>query len=256
MSNLAVERPFTTGEILWHISLSMDPELYLKIREKEGRLYTDQILARLPFIPNGHPLTAEWRARSVSASRLARYLSSWKQPLLILDLGCGNGWLSNLISRSGHVVIGVDQNGYELEQAARVFRSSPKPLFLEADIFSAPFSTGTFDMVILASVLQYFRDAPGLISVLLNYLKPQGEIHILDTPLYSENEIEEAKLRSHHYYTSLGFPIMTEHYFHHCASDLDVMHPRKLYDPQSLMKRLRRWIGQSDSPFPWLVIRK
>ena len=234
----------------------MDPDLYLRVREKEGRLYSDQIVARLPFMPDRHPLAAEWFARSASAWRLVRYLSAGRKTLSILDFGCGNGWLSNVLAQAGFVVIGLDQNHYELNQGARVFRSNPNLLFLEADIFSAPFRVGSFDMIILASVLQYFPDARKLISTLSNYLKPQGEIHIVDTPLYSENELAEATVRSHAYYISLGFPEMIDHYFHHRASDLEVLHPKKLYNPNSLMRRLKRWIGKVDSPFPWVVIRK
>ncbi len=39
-------------------------DLYLRVREKEGRLYSDQIVARLPDIPADHPLVDEWRARA------------------------------------------------------------------------------------------------------------------------------------------------------------------------------------------------
>ena len=234
----------------------MDPELYLRVREKEGRLYSDGVVAQLPFIPGDHPLAGEWRARSASAQRLVGYLSSFQKPRLILDLGCGNGWLSNVLAEAGHTVIGSDQNLYELKQAARVFRSNSKLSFLESDIFSAPFASGLFDVIILASVLQYFSDASSLISVLLSYLKTQGEIHILDTPLYAENKLEEAKLRSNRHYTSLGFPEMSAHYFHHSASYLEALHSKKLYTPRPLTLRLKRWIGQVDSPFLWVVIRK
>jgi SAM-dependent methyltransferase len=234
----------------------MDPELYLDVREREGRLYSDEIVGRLPFMPNGHLLAAEWRARSASAWRLSRYLLSQQEPLFILDLGCGNGWLSNLLSKSGHIVIGLDQNRHELKQAARVFLPHSKLSFLEADIFCAPFPAGHFDVIVLASVLQYFQNVSRLVSVLFEHLKPQGEIHILDTPLYSDSELNAAILRSHQYYTSLGFPEMIEHYFHHRISDFDTLNPKMLYHPRALTLRLKRWIGQADSPFPWVVVRK
>ncbi|HET9907857.1 MAG TPA: class I SAM-dependent methyltransferase [Anaerolineales bacterium] len=234
----------------------MDPELYLRVREKEGRLYSDQIVAGLPSVPDGHPLVSEWRARSESARRLLRYISSRQSPFFVLDLGCGNGWLSNLLAQPGQVVLGLDQNRYELRQAARVFRSNPNLSFLEADIFSAPFPAGSFDLIIVASALQYFPNATNLLTMLLDYLKPNGEIHILDTPLYSKRERETAVLRSREYYASLGCPEMIDHYFHHRISDLDSLHPKMLYDPGSLTRRLKRWIGQIDSPFPWVVIRK
>lgn len=234
----------------------MQPELYLRLRAKEGRLYSDDIVARLPVIPAGHHLGSEWRARARSASRLTRYLSARPGPLSILELGCGNGWLSNLLSKAGHSVLGVDQNRHELKQAARVFSGNSQLSFFEADIFCAPFVPAYFDVIVLASVLQYFQDITGLVSVLSNYLKPQGEIHILDTPFYLDNELDAATLRSRQYYTALGFPEMMDHYFHHRVSDLQALHPKILYLPQSWTLRLKQLLRQDDSPFPWIMIKK
>lgn len=234
----------------------MDPDLYFRVREKEGRLYPDDIVARLPLMPDGQRFATEWRARAASASRLTLYLSSRPRPLSILDIGCGNGWLSNLLSKAGHSVLGMDQNHHELKQATRVFPPNSHLSFFEADVFSAPFIPGYFDMIILASVLQYFQDASGLVSVLSNYLKPQGEIHILDTPLYLDGELEVAVLRSQEYYASLGFPEMAGHYFHHRASDLQVLYPKILYQPRVWALRLKQLVGDADSPFPWIMIKK
>src|SRR5258706_6252182 len=115
----------------------MAMSLYLRVREKEGRLYSDKVVAQLPSVSSGHLLANEWRARSASASRLTGYLAGQAKPLTILDLGCGNGWLANLLSKTGHRVIGVDQNLHELKQATRVFSSNLNVTFLETDIFSA-----------------------------------------------------------------------------------------------------------------------
>jgi len=153
-------------------------------------------------------------------------------------------------------VLGVDQNRFELQQAARVFHRISHLSFFEAVIFSAPFIPACFDVIVLSSVLQYFQDAPGLISVLFNYLRSTGEIHILDTPLYLDDELEMASRRTEEYYLSLGFPEMKDHYFHHSAAALQVLHPRILYQPYSWTLRLKQLVGQDDSPFPWLVIKK
>ena len=234
----------------------MNVDLYLRVREKEGRLYPDDVVAHLPSISNGHPIANEWRARSASASRLTRYLSARPNPLSILDLGCGNGWLSNLLHTSGHCVIGIDQNRYELKQAARVFPQNSRLFFLDADIFSAPFISACFDVIVLASVIQYFQDLPALLSELTKYLKPHGEIHIIDSPLYTDAELEEAVRRSGQYYSSIGFPEMAKRYFHHRVSDLKAFDAKRLYHPHPLLLRLKHWLGQTDSPFPWYVIRK
>jgi len=234
----------------------METDLYLRVREKEGRLYSDDVLAQLPFVPNTHPLANEWRMRSASASRLTRYLARRSKHLSILELGCGNGWLSSQLSKAGHHVVGMDQNLHELKQAARVFPQNSKLFFLEADIFSSPFVPETFDVIVLASVIQYFQDLPALLSLLMNYLKPDGEIHIIDSPLYADNELENALQRSGQYYSSIGFPEMAEYYFHHSKSDLKTFDVKQLHDTNPFMLHLKHWLGQIDSPFPWFVIRK
>lgn len=234
----------------------MDVDLYLHVREKEGRLYSDDDAARLPLISDGHPLANEWRTRSASASRLTRYLSAEPKPLTILDLGCGNGWLSNHLHASGHCVIGMDQNIVELKQAARVFPQKPGLFFLAANIYSAPFVSNYFDVIVLASVVQYFQDLPGLLSALMKTLKPQGEIHLMDSPLYGDSELEEAVQRSQQYYSSIGVPEMAEQYFHHRVSDLKMFNAKNLYQPRSLLARMMRMLGQVNSPFPWYMIKK
>jgi SAM-dependent methyltransferase len=234
----------------------MNPDLYLRVREKEGRIYTDDIVRDLPIVPNGHPLADEWKARSASASRLRRYLTRFSRRLTILDIGCGNGWLANVLAQSGHKVVGLDQNNYELKQAARVFSKKADVLFMQADVFSAPFEHESFDIVILASSIQYFSDLHMLFRTLWKYLQGSGEIHVLDSPLYRDQDVESATDRSHEYYTALGFPDMADRYFHHCLSDIEVFRPRILYQPNHKILKLQHFLKRVDSPFPWLSIQK
>lgn len=233
----------------------MNPDLYIRLRQKEGRLYSDDVVARLPDFPGGHPLMDEWRARSASASRLVRYLSRRTNPLHILDLGCGNGWLSNLISQSGHFVTGTDLNRLELRQAARVFSTNPNLYFVEAEADFLPFGRFTFDILLLASVIQYFEDLPALLRSLAGYLKPRGEIHLLDSPLYMDAEIEGAARRSRDYFASLGFLDMAEHYFHHRFASLGEFDYKFLYRPKAFWLRAGRFLRWIVSPFPWIVVR-
>lgn len=232
---------------------NVEMNLYLKVREKEGRLYADDVVAKLPFFAKNHVLSNEWNARFKSAKRLRTYLSQKESSLKILDLGCGNGWLSNFLAQ-GHSVIGIDQNTFELKQAARVFAKNKKLSFLEADIFSAPFLKESFDIILLASAVQYFPDLTNLLQTLFHYLKPNGEIHILDSAFYAQAEIQQAIRRSEAYYASLGFAEMSQYYFHHKISDLQKFSPKWLYKPSLL--RFKKIFGMIDSPFPWVVITK
>jgi len=234
----------------------MNPlDLYLCVREKEGRLYPDPIAAHLPDLPAHHPLADEWHARAASANRLARYIARLPQLPCILELGCGNGWLSHkLASVRGVRAWGLDRGGSELAQAARLFGAS-NLAFLNADIFRSPFVPHRFDLIVLASVIQYFPDLSALIRTLKDLLTPGGEIHVLDSPLYSENELTAARERTRAYYASLGFPEMAGLYFHHTVSSLLPFSPRWLYRPPDWQNRFRRRFGQITSPFAWFCIR-
>jgi ubiquinone/menaquinone biosynthesis C-methylase UbiE len=230
-------------------------DLYLLVREKEGRLYPDDVVARLPEVPAGHALSNEWRARTASLDRLTRYIADWGRPIRLLELGCGNGWLSHRLSvLPGLQVWGLDRLGKELDQAARLFNGAHL-VFLAADVFQPPFTDGTFDIIIVASVIQYFPDLPQLVRCLRQLLSERGELHILDSPLYDARDLAAARERTRAYYTALGVPEMAVNYFHHTFADLREFSPQWLHRPESIRARLSRFLHRVDSPFAWLCIR-
>ena len=229
-------------------------ELYLHVREKEGRLFPDEIVRRLPELPAQHRLRAEWQARAVSARRLSQYVARLPRPLHALELGCGNGWLSHGLSAlPGVSVWGLDLYSPELQQAARLF-SGKNIAFLAADIFCAPFAAASFDLIVVASAIQYFADLPKLIRCLRLLLGPQGELHILDSPLYEESDVAAARERTRAYYDALGFPDMAGSYYHHTFDEVREFAPHWLHRPNSIAARLSSLAGRPDSPFPWLSI--
>jgi ubiquinone/menaquinone biosynthesis C-methylase UbiE len=234
----------------------MDPaELYLRVRDKEGRLYPDETVAHLPDLRADHPHKVEWLARADSTNRLIHYLMGLHSPLLVLELGCGNGWLSHNISAiPGMRIWGLDRGSLELTQAARLF-SAPNTGFISANIFQSPFVNNSFDVIILASVIQYFKDLPALIVNLQSLLTKRGEIHLIDSPIYRKKDVISARERTVIYYNKLGFPKMADYYFHHTTDELNKFRTRWLYQPGGWQPRLTGLLGKTVSPFPWLYIR-
>ena len=229
-------------------ALNEDLDLYLRVREREGRLYSDETVRQLPSMPADHPLHDEWRARAASADRLTAYLGRLPKPVAVLDLGCGNGWLSHRIAIScDSFTVGLDRDGPELHQARRAFARHDKLSWIAADIFRPPFADGRFDVIVVASAIQYFADLSCLINTLFPLLSTNGEIHILDSPLYSHDELPAARDRSRRYYQRLGIPEMAAHYHHHSRSVLEAYNPLWLYMPRH---------EPHDSPFPWVCLRK
>ena len=230
--------------------------IYLKVREKEKRVYSDDELRNLPFASESNPHKKEWDIRAKSFLRFRKYLESKNQNLNILDFGCGNGWFCGQLSKTlDHNFYGVDVNITELEQGRRVFESD-NLVFIYADIFSTEFSANYFDIAIINASIQYFSNTKKLINKLISLIKTNGEIHIIDSPIYSDQESINAKQRTQDYYFSLGFPEMTNNYFHHYWNEFSEYNFEILYDPSSAKQKLRKMFLINDSPFPWIRIKK
>ncbi len=226
---------------------------YIACRTRENRMYTDEEVSRLPECRASHPHSSEWQLRKASARRLTAYLEKKRQPLNILEIGCGNGWLCHqlsLISRSK--LTGLDINFTELQQAARVFNSCPKMKFIYGDIRSGILDDRQYDMIVFAASIQYFESIDSILDLCLRHLKPNGEIHITDTRFYSAKEVSAAAGRTETYYRSIGFPEMARHYFHHTVNSLAQFNSTVLYDPASIWNRL----SGNHFPFHWIRINK
>lgn len=230
---------------------------YLRARRLEGRLYPDDIVARLPHAPAADPLRREWLQRADSAARLVAYLSAPPRPLVALEVGCGNGWLANLVAGiPGSDVSGLDVNATELDQARRVFGDRPNLRFALADALAAPAPAVRPNVIVLASVIQYAPDLAALIRRLEEWLAPGGEIHVLDSPIYAPDDVPAARERTRRYYAELGVPEMAAVYRHHDWRALDGFPMDILGSPETARARLeRRLLRRPRSPFPWLRIR-
>lgn len=228
-------------------------ENYLSLRQKEMRVYPDDLVNGLPLVPKNHPLKHEWRARSKSLKRLTAHLRK-NSDIKILDVGCGNGWLSHhLSSVSRSEVIGVDINEIELIQGARVFSETKNLFFVYMDILAGKMPYSHFDYIILSSSIQYFINLPLLMRELRSMLRPEGEIHILDSPLYHLTEVPSAQQRSVQYFTAAGHPVMKDYYHHHSWEMLKSFQPKIKYNPSLLLNKFLNKLSPS-SPFPWVVI--
>jgi ubiquinone/menaquinone biosynthesis C-methylase UbiE len=222
------------------------------LRQKEQRIYTDKELLLLPEVARGHPHFDEWLMRKRSCRQLMRHLESRKYILNILDVKCGNGWLSYQLSRiPGSRVIGLDTGLTELQQAARVFNSNSKLKFIFGDIRTGLVSDLKFDVIVMADFLQYFHDLHEVIGLSLKLLNQNGEIHILNSPFYKPGDIEAAKKKTMSYYTQLGLPEMASRHHHHSITEIKVYNHRILHNPSSIKNKLRR----NNNPFPWICIR-
>ena len=225
--------------------------LYLRVRAIEGRLLSDEAVASLPDCQAANQHRKEWKIRARSCNRLIRHILRKKKPMYILEAGCGNGWLSNKLVSIPHTqVTGQDINSRELEQGRRVFRNRPNLFFTRQRL--EELNPGSFDLVLFAASIQYFKDLQDVLGLSLHLLKPAGEVHIIDSPFYHGKELMEARRRSAEYYEHLGMPEMKELYFHHSFEVLSHFNFHRVPDRLSAFQSL---IGLKN-PFPWILINK
>ena len=231
-------------------------KLYLEVRKKEGRSFPEEEIRLLPELPKGHPLHNEFQLRKRNAIRFAGYVHCKGEQLNILELGCGNGWFSNFLSKhcKPGKMAAMDVNEFELRQAAKTFQNSTIS-WIYGDIFTASISDPPFDIIVLNASVQYFKDLDKLTVRLNELLSPGGEMHFMDTVFYgSERERVAAQKRTREYYTQLGFPEMADHYFHHCINEpgkVDVMQ-----QPSASKNMFSKLSGGIADPFHWIRIGK
>lgn len=226
---------------------------YIDLRMKEKRLYTDDEVRILPGLPVEHPHYQEWQARKISSIKLINFLEAKKKSLRILEIGCGNGWLSAQLSMIRQAsVTGQDINFTELQQAARVFNGHAKLRFIYGDVFTGVLRNRKFDVIVFAASLQYFPSLNKILAFALDQLNTDGEIHIIDTHFYKAADLTAAKKRTEDYYRSMGFPNMSGYYFHHSVNELNHFRHRLLFNPSSWGNRI---LGKQQA-FPWVCLKK
>lgn len=103
----------------------------------------------------------------------------------VLEIGCGSGLIMNAVSDQVSLYVGVDPSFKTQERNKNNLKSKGKNNIILVDAYAHEFNkfSGEYDIVILASVTQYF---PGynyldfVIKEVFNYVKPGGKLVIAD----------------------------------------------------------------------------
>ena len=167
---------------------------YETIRRSEGRGSTSEKYYRaLPFKDLSGRHKADWRIRARSFSVLVnKVLTRLQDPLerslKILDLGAGNGWLSNRLAAQGDRVFAVDLLINDLDGlgAWKYYEHTFTPL--QAEFNHLPIADHFADAVIFNASFHYSETYAETLKEALRVLSKQGRVVIMDSPVYRRGE--------------------------------------------------------------------
>jgi len=96
---------------------------------------------------------------------------------LVLDVGCGMGRFSEVASRWGATVVGIDLTS-AVDAAYGNLKDRPNVHLAQADVFKLPFRDETFDFIFSIGVLHHTPNTRSAFDQLPKLLKPGGRIAI------------------------------------------------------------------------------
>lgn len=99
-----------------------------------------------------------------------------KKPLLILEVGCGEGYLTYAMKQSGHQVTGIDVSEQAISRALKAFGLHYKAVDIKD---YKPLHK--FDLIVCTETIEHLQDPVNFVSECKRLLKPEGEI-LLTTP--------------------------------------------------------------------------
>lgn len=178
---------------------------YEALRRSEGRGGAGADYYRqLPYVKvrgdNPFHSTAGWKLRARSYECLLETVVQplarrQRSPLKIIDLGAGNGWLSNRLTQQGHHVVAVDllvnrDDGL----GAHVHYTTPF-IPVQAEFEALPLAERQIDLVIFNAALHYAADYETALSEAARLLTRQGRLVIMDSPFFNDPQSGNEMIR-------------------------------------------------------------
>jgi ubiquinone/menaquinone biosynthesis C-methylase UbiE len=100
-----------------------------------------------------------------------------KKGLRILDAGCGEGYLSRILAKKGHRVIGIDATPKLIEAAKDLEREKPLGIkYLIADFRKTNFPTSSFDVVLAHQTIHEIENPEKALREFARILKRKGKL--------------------------------------------------------------------------------
>ncbi len=97
----------------------------------------------------------------------------------ILDVGCGDGFIGRILMDNGNDVIGIDIHDSQIRESRK-----KGVKVIKARVQKLPFKDETFDIVVMAEVIEHFLETEIALREIRRVLKPGGRV-IITTPNFA-----------------------------------------------------------------------
>ncbi len=156
--------------------------LALRKRQDNMRRYFDELAGKFgrQYVPG-----RSWKG-------VAEALLKLMPPLVIADLGAGEGTISQLMAQRAKKVIAIDNSEKMVEFGAALARKHGigNMEYRLGDLESVPIRTGTVDLAFLSQALHHASHPERAVKEAWRILKPGGRVTILDL---NRHHFEEAR---------------------------------------------------------------
>ncbi|MFB8791491.1 MAG: class I SAM-dependent methyltransferase [Potamolinea sp.] len=98
----------------------------------------------------------------------------------LLDVGCGSGWSSYLLSKIGYQVVGIDLNAEAFECP-----TTPNLNLVQGSALNLPFEDASFEIVATNQAIEHIPDPQKAITEMIRVLKPCGTLCFVGPNLLS-----------------------------------------------------------------------
>jgi SAM-dependent methyltransferase len=165
---------------------------YREQREMQGwRPLEVEEIAALPEKAPGGWDRIYWPVRRQSFKALLAWLETVQspagQPLRVVDMGAGFGWLTGRLAARGYEIVALDLSAgdaFGLGAMRETVAAFPEPpTLVQGDIDRPPLQPGQVDLLIYSASLHYAVDLQNCLQVAANTLRPGGALIFMDTPI-------------------------------------------------------------------------
>jgi ubiquinone/menaquinone biosynthesis C-methylase UbiE len=159
-------------ELPEHAADNVNLKRILKRRREQAQVYFNQVAGRFDRV---YGPGRSWQGFGHLLLRIV-------PPLVVADLGSGEGLISELLARRCKKVIAVDNSERIVKYgAAKARKNGLKNLeFRQGDLQDPPIDAGSVDLAILSQTLHHAERPEVAVAAAHRILRPRGQILILD----------------------------------------------------------------------------